>query len=157
MRPEALALALWAVACTLAHGGRGVGPAQPPAEPSAVALQAKVNASIASGAASLAVLPAAEFYFNAEPLRLSRAKGLTLDGTGSALWFSVGGGLLLDRCVDTTVVGFTLDYDPPAFFQVPTSTPHPPTHPPHTHHTPHTYPFAGKLKKELRIFNESGA
>jgi hypothetical protein len=29
----------------------------------------------------------------------------------------VGGGLLLDRCVDTAAIGFSLDYDPPAFFQ----------------------------------------
>ena len=87
-----------------------------PPEPAAVALQAQVNASIAAGDAHLTIAQS-EFFFNAGSLVLSRANGFTFVGNGSELWFSVGSGLLLHRCVNTAVVNFFIDYDPPAFFQ----------------------------------------
>ena len=87
-----------------------------PPEPAAVALQLRVNSSVASGHPSLAVA-AAEYFFNSQPLVIVGGRNLELDGTGSVLWFSVGAGLVLHRCVNVTVVGFALDYDPPAFFQ----------------------------------------
>ena len=60
MRADALVVALWATAFLSAHGARGAAaaPAQlppPPAEPSAAALQADVNAAIARGLARLAL------------------------------------------------------------------------------------------------------
>ena len=65
MRADALVVALWATVFLSAHGARGAAaaPAQllpPPAEPSAVALQADVNAAIARGVARLA--PAAKSF-----------------------------------------------------------------------------------------------
>lgn len=87
-----------------------------PPEPAAVALQARVSSSITAGDARF-VVPPAEYYFNNASLVLSYAKHFTLVGGGSELWFSVGSGLLLHRCVSTTVTGFSIDYDPPAFFQ----------------------------------------
>lgn len=115
-----LGLALLLVACSgtaRRSGGTTTAPhTQLPPEPAAIALQAQINASIASSAEQHTVAPA-EYYFNSASLVVSRAHSFTLDGTGSALWFSVGAGLLLHRCVGTTIVGFAIDYDPPAFFQ----------------------------------------
>jgi|EP01046_Picozoa_sp_COSAG06_P016748 hypothetical protein len=116
VRPVLLLLAAAAPAATSASAAVARTETPPPSEPPALALQTRINASIASSEPHLAVAKA-EYYFNSGSLTISHARDFTLDGTGSALWFSMGAGVLVHRCVNTTVVGFAIDYDPPVFFQ----------------------------------------
>lgn len=91
-----------------------------PAGPRAAALQARINAAIASSAAEVAFGEGGDYYFNSESLLVQGARDLTILGHPNAtLWFEMGAGVRVDRCVNVTVrgQGVKIDYDPPVFFQ----------------------------------------
>jgi len=81
-------------------------------------LQQKINASIAAGAASLA-MPAGDYFFDGS-LVIAGASGFELRVAGGVakLWFVIGHGLLVDACSNVAVSGpFELDYVRGAHFQ----------------------------------------
>lgn len=99
--------------------GRDPGPKSVPAGPRAAWLQAELNGAIASGAPRF-VLPAADYYFNDDPLVVSNASDMQLVAEGDiTLWFRVGAGVRIEHCANITVhgAGLQVDYDPPPFMQ----------------------------------------
>eukprot|EP00937_MAST-01D_sp_MAST-1D-sp2_P006271 g6271.t1 len=78
-------------------------------------LQALVDDAIARRAAAL-VVPPAEYDFTIaggpSSLVIDSGAGLSIDGSGSTLWFSTGGGTLLTKCSRVELSAFTIDYTP---------------------------------------------
>ena len=78
-------------------------------------LQALVDDAIARRAATL-VVPAAEYDFTIaggpSSLVVDSGAGLSIDGSGSTLWFRTGGGTLLTNCSRVELSAFTIDYTP---------------------------------------------
>ena len=120
----------------------------------ATALQAAINASIASGAAGYTVPSGAYYFDDGSPLLLFRARRWSLDTAGRVeLWFRVSqrwrtGGVLVKECSDVAISGLVVDYDPPTHYQgtvlpdpaPPSSSPAPSSatvSPPPPHHHPH--------------------
>jgi hypothetical protein len=90
----------------------------------AVSLQAAINASIAAGAPSYTIQAGAYYFDDGSPLIIYRAGNWSLRTDGPVeLWFRVTqkwktGGVLIKECTDVTISGLTVDYDPPAHYQV---------------------------------------
>ena len=78
-----------------------------PGEPLQRALQAAADA----GLPTFTVAPG-EYNFSSQPLRLASAASMDIVAAGVTIWFSPGGGVMLQDCSDVFIRGLTIDYTP---------------------------------------------
>lgn len=92
------------VACALA--------AATPPSPAALALQAALDAAVASGASSFG-LPAGDVFFNDASFNITNASAIDIfGGVGTTLWFGPGFGVAVANSTNSTLRDFVIDYSP---------------------------------------------